>query len=164
MTDESLVVCNKCRFVKPVSHFYKNDTISGYDSTCKECRKQRVRENRREKIEQYTAYEKSRAQLPHRKEARREYQRTDRGQEAHVRANKAYRKRSPTKAKAHTVASNALRDGKLIRAEACEKCGSSEKIEGHHDDYSKPLDVKWLCEQCHKEWHKFNVPLCPDAA
>lgn len=39
--------------------------------------------------------------------------------------------------------------GKLIRPETCSKCGLPGKIEGHHDDYSKPEEVRWLCKLCH---------------
>lgn len=29
-------------------------------------------------------------------------------------------------------------------------------INAHHDDYSKPFNVRWLCPQHHREWHKNN--------
>lgn len=45
----------------------------------------------------------------------------------------------------------ALRRGKLI-PQPCEKCGSAI-VEMHHEDYSKPLDVKWLCKECHVDLH-----------
>ena len=45
----------------------------------------------------------------------------------------------------------AIKAGKLIR-QPCEKC-SAEKSETHHDDYSKPFDVRWLCRRCHAAEH-----------
>lgn len=45
----------------------------------------------------------------------------------------------------------AIAAGKLVRL-PCEVCGI-EPAEGHHDDYSKPLDVRWLCKLHHREHH-----------
>lgn len=45
----------------------------------------------------------------------------------------------------------ALVVGTLIR-EACRDCGA-EKVQAHHPDYSKPLDVIWLCRRCHVAEH-----------
>lgn len=46
-----------------------------------------------------------------------------------------------------------MRDNHLVR-KPCEVCG--EKAEAHHDDYAKPLDVRWLCFKHHREWHKIH--------
>ena len=46
---------------------------------------------------------------------------------------------------------NAKARGRLLPA-PCEICGEPE-TEAHHDDYSKPLDVRWLCRKHHKELH-----------
>ena len=43
----------------------------------------------------------------------------------------------------------AVRKGKLIRPTVCEQCHQQRYIRAHHDDYSKPLEVKWLCTRCH---------------
>lgn len=42
--------------------------------------------------------------------------------------------------------------GKLNRL-PCEICGTTEKVEAHHDDYTKPYDVRWLCFNHHREFH-----------
>lgn len=45
----------------------------------------------------------------------------------------------------------AIAAGRLVR-QPCEKCGA-EPAHGHHDDYAKPLDVRWLCPDHHREHH-----------
>jgi hypothetical protein len=42
----------------------------------------------------------------------------------------------------------------LVKKLPCQVCGSLES-QAHHDDYSKPLDVKWLCRDHHLELHGF---------
>jgi ribosomal protein S27AE len=49
--------------------------------------------------------------------------------------------------KARWTTSNAIRDGRLLR-EPCSECGATP-AQAHHDDYAKPLDVRWLCQPCH---------------
>jgi hypothetical protein len=57
--------------------------------------------------------------------------------------------RYPEKYKARTIFSRAIRHGKIQRPSECSLCGLSCTPEGHHHDYSKPLDVIWLCKNCH---------------
>ena len=64
---------------------------------------------------------------------------------------KAWRKRNPEKQKAWWAFNNALRAGKLVAPFSCAKCGSVDRLDGHHPDYSKPLEVVWLCRPCHVE-------------
>jgi hypothetical protein len=66
---------------------------------------------------------------------------------------KTYRSHHPTAAKAHDAVKRALKAGTLKRKN-CELCGSAENIHAHHDDYSKPLDVVWLCSACHRMRHR----------
>jgi 5-methylcytosine-specific restriction endonuclease McrA len=68
-------VCKGCGAEKDLSEFYKHARMAdGHLNKCKLCVSARVRENRRERLEQYAEYEKARANLPHRVEARRRYQ------------------------------------------------------------------------------------------
>lgn len=60
---------------------------------------------------------------------------------------KMWREKYPQKRKAHTDVFVALRNGTL-KKQPCEKC-RSKKVEAHHDDYSKPLIVRWLCKKHH---------------
>lgn len=35
----------------------------------------------------------------------------------------------------------------------CAECGSTHRLHAHHDDHSRPFDVKWLCQPCHNRLH-----------
>lgn len=58
---------------------------------------------------------------------------------------------------AHKQVLRAVINGKLIK-QSCEVCGCME-TQAHHDDYNKPLEVRWLCDICHKKWHQDNKPI-----
>jgi hypothetical protein len=64
-----------------------------------------------------------------------------------------YRKRNPEKTLAYALTNYALTTGKLIRPATCSKCGKSCKPQKHHEDYSKPMLVIWLCIPCHLAKH-----------
>jgi len=85
---------------------------------------------------------------------------------------KAWRKENPDRVKRNRQASNqrhpekqrarwlliaAVREGRVIKPTRCEDCGTefswAGSIHGHHTDYSKPLDVRWLCQRCHTAEH-----------
>jgi len=53
---------------------------------------------------------------------------------------------------AHKAVEYAVKSGKIARS-PCEKCGA-ERVEAHHDDYSSPLAVRWLCRRHHIEAHR----------
>ena len=62
-----------------------------------------------------------------------------------------YNERHPEKAAAHSSLTKAIRAGTLER-QPCEICGNA-RVEGHHEDYSLPLLVRWLCKHHHLEAH-----------
>jgi ribosomal protein S27AE len=59
--------------------------------------------------------------------------------------------RDDFRARIKTNVDRALRLGLLVR-QPCEVCGR-EKVDAHHDDYSQPLKVRWLCRRCHGQHH-----------
>lgn len=59
----------------------------------------------------------------------------------------------PFAVKAKWKVKQAIEKGLIKKANRCEICGSKGKIEAHHSDYRKPIDVNWLCKSCHKKLH-----------
>lgn len=58
---------------------------------------------------------------------------------------------------ARLATKRALRQGVIVPRSVCEGCGSSDEIHCHHNNYSDPLDVSWLCRRCHRAAHgKFS--------
>lgn len=68
-----------------------------------------------------------------------------------VRYKRRFRAKYPVKAAAHDATHEAIRAGLLVR-QPCEVCGDP-KTHAHHDDYAKPLEVRWLCRRDHQAWH-----------
>lgn len=58
--------------------------------------------------------------------------------------------------KARTILNHHLRDKSIPRG-ICEICGN--KAEAHHDNYNKPLEVRWLCFKHHRKYHRENPEL-----
>ena len=71
----------------------------------------------------------------------------DRARHERMKDDPDYRRRR----RAVTTVNNAIRDGKLERG-ACEECGAPD-AHAHHDDYDKPLEVRWLCTIHHSLEH-----------
>lgn len=70
---------------------------------------------------------------------------------------------NPLKHQARVKLGIAVSAGKIKRPVKCSRCDQPHKrIEGHHPDYTKPLDVVWLCPPCHSVIHPHaRHPLYP---
>jgi hypothetical protein len=144
--------CFKCSRTLPLSEFYRHPRMGdGHLGKCKDCAKADVAEAYRIKVStpQGLAQERQRSRE---KYYRLGYAEKYRGNSRRYQAS--YNARNPEKAKARQIFGNAVRDGKLVRPDTCQECGAGGVIHGHHRDYSKPLEVMWLCVPCHGLQHR----------
>ena len=133
--------CFKCEAVRPVEDFYRHPMMGdGRLGKCKECTKYDVRENRKARLGYYLAYDRERSRQPERVAAIGE-------------------SRTRVKRLASVAVHNEVKRGKMTKL-PCEVCGA-EKVEAHHPDYNKPLDVMWLCRKHHADWHRANETIQP---
>ena len=127
--------CFKCDVEKPMSEFYKHQQMGdGTLNKCKECAKNDVNTHRKNNIERIREYDRKRG---------------NRQDSDYLRK---YRENNPEKYKATGMVHRAIRSGRL-KKKVCEVCGLDKNIHAHHPDYSKPLDVVWLCCVCHNKEH-----------
>lgn len=81
----------------------------------------------------------------------REYRATEKGRKAILEASRRAYIKHKDKWIARAKANYAVKMGKLIKPEQCEVCLKKTRLEGHHEDYSKPLEIIWLCTGCHAD-------------
>lgn len=173
--------CTKCGAVKSREAFSKdNRNADGLRSQCKDCVRLHRAENVEAIRERNRAYRAANIEVI--KEQRRLYREAnaesireqrrayrdanveairERGREDYASNIDQYTERSrqwratdPRRCSAHSAIAQAIRTGKLVRPSACESCGDSRyRIEAHHDDYGRPLAVRWLCAPCHQRHH-----------
>lgn len=129
--------CICCGVTKPIAEFYAHKMMAdGHLNKCKDCVKAAVKARRQDPATRghVLAYDRARGNRQD-----RDYM-------------KRYREAFLNKYRAHTMVSKAVRDGRLAQ-EPCSVCGASEYVHAHHDDYAKPLNVRWLCAAHHRQWH-----------
>ena len=148
-------VCFKCGAKKPLTDYYKHKAMAdGHLNKCKACARLDVKKNRNDNLEYYRAYDQQRHENdPVRRAKNHAASKAWReaNKQRHTELTREWRKRNPEKYAAHCAVKSALRAGK-IKKEPCMVCGNRNS-QAHHGDYTKPLDVIWLCPQHHSEVH-----------
>jgi hypothetical protein len=125
--------CIKCGEAKPPAEYYAHPRMAdGRLNKCKACSQKEARAHRIENADRVRGYDRLRSKAPHRKAARPS--------------------RTPEQRRAHHAVQSAVKRGQLEKR-PCAFCGTAEKLEAHHHDYGKPLDVTWLCAPCHHRFH-----------
>lgn len=134
--------CFKCKTQKPLSEFYKHSAMAdGHLNKCKECNKKDATETRLKRIDYYREYDMRRSLLPKRLANQ-------------TKLSKKYRDTVDGFTFAHNAVTRAIRNGSIVRPTKCERCSKETRLHAHHDDYSKPLDIMFLCPACHRQRHK----------
>ena len=77
------------------------------------------------------------------------------------RADRQYEKEHfPEAFRARWTLRNHVKRGTIKKPERCDRCKERyppRRIHGHHHDYSKPLEVEWVCSVCHGKEHRATV-------
>ncbi len=129
--------CPKCGLIKATSDFHKNArTASGLSSWCKLCM-----------LSMVSKYQRTPEGRKGNKRRRKTYNASPNGRKVNGEYSKWYNKEHREKKRASLIVWRAVRAKRLI-PEPCEVCGR-KKAEAHHEDYSKPLNVVWLCRIHH---------------
>ena len=160
--------CTKCEVPQVLTEFYpRKSTKDGLAYWCKSCARDYRKENivsinesasvyRTENREEINSRgRKYRSENPD-KTAECLQKHRSKNRDSINKKAKLYQADNPNKMKARQLLSTAIKAGSIIRG-LC-SCGSTKPTDGHHEDYSKPLEVEWLCRPCHRQWHIAHGP------
>jgi len=147
-----LKICKKCGESKPLTEYYNHATNKdGKGGSCKDCYNKGRYTYAKNNIDMSRAWQRKYADSKKGTRVRGTYYKNNKS-----RLFEAFYKRAkklPKEViKAYSIVVKAKRNGKLIQ-QYCIECGN-EKSQAHHEDYSKPLEVIWLCRKHHAELHR----------
>lgn len=143
-------ICLACGWDKPLSDFYTHPEMrDGHLNRCKECVRLRIKAYNLAHPDKVRKVQREKRRRPKYREMDRNWRlRNPERRKAHMHK---WAEQNQDKRRAEIAVGNAIRDGRLVRAQYCQRCGRSGGIEAHHPDYSKCLEVQWLCTTCHGE-------------
>jgi hypothetical protein len=135
--------CYMCKEEKTHVFFFKDKyRTSGFANRCKKCCR---------------TYTKD-MQLKHPEIYRRAWVKWYAKNKLSVKERSKEYKKDKVRNTAHNMVKEAIRSGVLVR-KPCEVCSGTKLVDAHHDDYSKPLNVRWLCRRHHQRHHYENRPV-----
>lgn len=144
--------CKSCGTVKPLSDFYANRLMrDGHENTCKACFCARQKRWKAENADRVRELNRQRNQSPEGRAYQKAWINSEKGKASHAKTTARWRKNNRAKSSAHSLLNKAIIRGEVTRR-PCEQCGAA-KVDAHHDDYSKPLEVRWLCRKHHIAHH-----------
>lgn len=151
------MICRTCNIDKDVSQFYPSQAGTKGRCRCKDCCKIYQAEYKLKHPEQVRMWTRKRMRKWRENNPELNCERSQEQSVKHRERNNSYSrkysKNNRDKKRAQLIAYYAVKTGKLI-PQPCEVCGNP-RVEKHHDDYSKPLEVRWLCSMHHHRHHKW---------
>ena len=133
--------CKTCRVTKTLTDFYFQE--GRYRLICKKCHIAKS-EGQRDQVKK-ALWHAARALTVKRVRKSSAEDRVRRRA-----STKRWSAENPDRRKAHSMVQAALNRGDLVRPWNCAKCRATGRIEASHTDYTKPLEVEWLCVPCHR--------------
>lgn len=132
--------CSACSETKPVAEFSRNRVrADGLQNQCKQCHSEVSRR-----------YVAANPEKHHR--AVKKWRESNRDKTRAI--SRKWREQNPEKRAAHIAVVRGIRAGEIVKTAACQECYiRTEDLHAHHDDYTKPLTVRWLCRRCHALVH-----------
>lgn len=144
--------CFKCLEQKSIEQFYAHVRMpDGYLNKCKDCAKADALALYKQHMQDPAWVARERVRTRNRNAKLRAAGKKSKQTYENARA---WIDRHPMKRRAHGMARNALLRGRIVRADACQDCGQRAPLDMHHPDYSRPLDVVWVCKPCHGIRHR----------
>ncbi len=150
--------CFKCGAVKARTEFYRHSQMAdGLLGKCKKCAIMDSLAHRAENLDTVQAYDRNRPNAAKRKILNRQnYHKrvsTPEGRAKENERGRKHREKNKLARAAHILCQNAVSSGRLKRM-PCERCNSTKRIHAHHENYHMPMEVTWLCRDCHGLRHR----------
>ncbi len=148
--------CSVCGVVKQVTEFYlisKSAVKRQYRPHCKLCHNTRATNARIANLAAYLIRERQRNVKSSTKATVKRYAQSAKGKAVATNCVVKWQTKNPDKVRAHRLVRSAIRRGELVRPDVCDCCGERGRVQAHHDDYTKPLSVRWLLPKCHIREH-----------
>lgn len=143
IVDVSEKKCNRCNALKPIEEFNMDKySVDGHMLFCRQCHGIGYLNNEeREKLRELNRINS--------KQYRKNYPELASKRDRH---NRLSRKDTP-QYKCGELLRYAVRSSKINRPSICSECGKEGVTQAHHEDYTEPFDVVWLCAMCHGKKH-----------
>ncbi len=148
--------CFKCLLPLPRSEFYPHPSMSdGLMGKCKTCTKKDVAEREARLKETDPVWVRKERERHRLKSIKARLLGT--ASPKNPETKKKWCQANRIKVYAQRKAAYAQRRGIIVKPVCCSSCDlATGRLHKHHPDYSKPLDVVWLCPKCHGFVHRLK--------